>query len=101
MAATTKKKLEEVLTVRLALTEPEFYLEKLPGGKLSGSVVSDTFEGSDNVARQQSIWDALEQEFGPESQNIVGTLLAYTKAEWHVPLQGDRANGKRRKSKSL
>jgi len=98
---TTKKKLEEVLTARLGLREPEFYLEKLPGGKLSGSVVSDTFEGLDNVARQQSIWDALDQEFGPESQEVVGAPLAYTKAEWHVPLQGDRANGKRSKSKSL
>lgn len=97
MAATTKKKLEEVLTARLGLQEPEFYLEKLPGGKLSGNVVSDTFKGSDDIARQQCIWDALEQEFGAKSRDLVGTLLAYTKAEWYIPLQGDRDNGKQEK----
>lgn len=89
MAATTKKKLEEVLTERLGLVEPEFHLEKLPDGKLSGSVVSDTFRGVDHIGRQRKIWDALEDEFGTESRHVVGTLLAYTKAEWEVPLEGD------------
>ena len=96
MATTTKSQLEKILTERLELEDPEFFLEKLPGGKLSGNVVSDTFLEVDNIARQQQIWIALDEEFGAESRAVVGNLLAYTKAEWHVPLQGDPVNTKRR-----
>ena len=97
MATTSKTKLEKVLTARLGLEDPEFFLEKLSDGKLSGNIVSDTFRGMDSIDRQRNIWDALQQEFGEDSRERVGTLLAYTKAEWYVPLQGDPANGKRQK----
>ena len=100
MAATTKSKLEDILTRRLKLKQPEFHLEKLPGGKLSGNIVSDTFMGVDHIDRQRRIWDALEKEFGGESRTLVGTLLAYTRAEWHVPLEGDPVNGKRQRKSS-
>jgi hypothetical protein len=36
--------------------------------------------------RQRRIWEALDAEFGPESMDLVGTLLAYTDAEWDVDL---------------
>lgn len=97
MAATSKRQLERILTDRLDLEKPVFDLEKLPGGKLSGSIVSDTFQGVDNIARQRMIWDALDEEFSSKSRDVVGTLLAYTKAEWHVPLQGDPSNVKRQR----
>ncbi len=86
MATTSQKKLKQVLTERLGLDEPEFYLEKLSAGKLSGSIVSDTFEGFALVERQRRIWEALDGAFPGQSALIVGTLLAYTKAEWHVDL---------------
>jgi len=87
MAATSQKKLRQVLAERLGLDEDaEFYLEKLSGGKISGSIVSDAFEGLPLVERQRQIWQVLDEAFAGESANIVGTLLAYTKAEWHVNL---------------
>ena len=89
MAKTTSRKLQEILRDRLSLEDAEFHLEKLPDGKFSGSIVSNSFHGVDSVARQRQIWDALEDEFGDRSRDAVGTLLAYTKDEWHVPLEGD------------
>jgi len=101
MATTSKKKLQEIMTDRLGLKDPEFHLEKLPGGKLSGSIISDTFARVDHLNRQRKIWDALDVEFGENSRNIVGTILAYTKAEWHVPLEGDPGHIKRRRRKKV
>ncbi|MEK7731329.1 MAG: hypothetical protein AAB363_05680 [Planctomycetota bacterium] len=89
MASASTTKLKTVLTSRLRLRDPEFHLERLSGGKLSGNIVSDTFRGVDDVERQRRIWDALDEEFGDGSRQVVGTLLAYTKSEWNVPLEGD------------
>lgn len=97
MATTTAQKLQEILKERLSIEDLEFYPEKLPGGKLSGNIVSDSFHGANNIERQRRIWDALEAEFGDRSHDVVGTLLAYTKEEWHVPLQGDLPPIKERK----
>jgi len=77
-----EKRIEEVLQSKLGLSDPVFYLEILPSGSVSGSIVSDSFIGMDDMERQHRIWDALDQEFGPDSSNVVGTLLAYSKAEW-------------------
>ena len=86
MDATSEEKLEQVLTEKLDLDDPEFYLKELPGGKLSGNIVSDTFAGMDDAERQRRIWEALDAEFQGDSTQIVSTLLAYTKAEWNVDL---------------
>jgi hypothetical protein len=86
MAKITKEKLSDVLTKGLKLKEPEFDLKLLPGGKLSGSVISDTFKGIKDSERQTLIWDLLEKRLGEECMQQVGTLLAYTKAEWNVDL---------------
>ena len=97
MASASTTKLKTVLTKRLRLRDPEFHLERLSGGKLSGNIVSDTFRGVDDVERQRRIWDALDEEFGDGSREVVGTLLAYTKGEWHVPLEGDPPGMKRQR----
>ena len=86
MAAVSQQKLREILIKRLKLVSPQFQLEKLPRGKVSGSVISDTFMGRSNINRQQDIWAALEDELGSTATTLVGTLLAYTTAEWNVPL---------------
>jgi len=36
--------------------------------------------------RQKRIWDLLEREYGGDCTKRVGTLLAYTDAEWNVDL---------------
>jgi acid stress-induced BolA-like protein IbaG/YrbA len=86
MAKITETKLKEVLTKRLRLKNPRFELERLSKDKLSGSVISDTFSRMKAIDRQKKIWDALEAEFGPQASSLVGTLLAYTDAEWDVDL---------------
>ena len=82
----TQKQLKDCLTKRLRLVAPSFHLETLPDKKLSGSIVSDTFKRHSDVERQKLIWDALDAEFGRESDSLVGTLLAYSQAEWNVDL---------------
>ena len=97
MGSPSATKLKTALTKRLRLREPEFHLERLSGGKLSGNIVSDSFRGIDDVERQRKLWDALEAEYGDDSRDVVGVLLAYTKAEWHVPLEGDPAHMKKQR----
>ena len=80
-----KHQLEDALTNRLRLIEPQFVLEKM-GRKWSGSIISTTFKGKRDLERQQMLWDALEATFGAESVLIVGTLLASTPEEWEVNL---------------
>lgn len=87
MAKVTRKALEKLLTDRLELENPSFELEQLPGGRISGSVISDSFEGMKDSDRQRRIWDALEAEFGSDSTSVVGTLLAYTDPEWKLDLK--------------
>ena len=77
---------ESALTRRLNLASPRFALEPA-GAKVSGSVISSSFRGMRDSERQQRIWDALEEEYGAESVQRVGTLLAFTPDEWD--LDGD------------
>ena len=83
MAVLTKKKLEEILTKRLRLSHPEFFLKK-EGRRIFGSIVSSSFRGKDDLKRLSSIWDALESELGEAAPRQVGTLLAYTPDEWYI-----------------
>jgi acid stress-induced BolA-like protein IbaG/YrbA len=82
-AGLTKADLERILTARLALKEPRFFLEKV-GNRLVGNIISVTFKGKKDHDRQAMIWDALEEELGPESVMRVGMLLAYTPDEWDL-----------------
>ena len=54
-----KHQLEDALTNRLRLIEPQFVLEKM-GRKWSGSIISTTFKGKRDLERQQMLWDALK-----------------------------------------
>jgi len=79
-----EKDLEDFLIAELNLVSPQFELERLPGGKISGSIISDSFNGMSDSQRQKEIWDALEKDLGNEATRKVGTLLAYTNTEWNV-----------------
>ena len=81
----SKVKLQQLLTKGLSLKEPTFRLEKI-GTKLSGSVISESFEGKTARQRQKMVWDALDAALGASATLEVGTLLLYAPEEWDVPL---------------
>ncbi|HVX83743.1 MAG TPA: hypothetical protein VH253_02915 [Phycisphaerae bacterium] len=54
------------------------------GPKVSGSIISPSFRGIPDSERQRRIWDALHQEFGPDSVQRAGTFLAFTPDEWNL-----------------
>ena len=85
MATLSKQQLQDVLTNRLKLIAPQFVLEKV-GRKWSGNIISATFKGLNDEERQRRLWAALDAEFSAECVHLVGTLLAYTPAEWEVNL---------------
>ena len=91
MQPISKKKIESVLSKRLKLAAPKFRLAKR-GMRWSGSIISPSFRGTNDLKRQKKIWDALDEAFGTESTHTVGMLLAYTPEEWDLPLEG--RNGK-------
>lgn len=75
--------IQSVLTRRLSLQDPRFALESTDM-KVSGSIISSSFHNMTDSERQQRIWDALQQEYGPQSVQRVGTLLAFTPDEWDI-----------------
>ncbi len=96
MAKLTKKVLEETLTARLSLEDPQFLLGK-SGDRWVGNIVSQTFKGKDDYKRQVLIREALEAELGKESAKRVGMLLAYTPDEWNLGEEDAPATGRRKK----
>jgi acid stress-induced BolA-like protein IbaG/YrbA len=80
--------IQSALTRRLNLQDPRFALERA-GAKVSGSIISDSFRGVTDSERQRRIWDALHEEYGPESVQRAGTLLAFTPDEWDLDEQAD------------
>lgn len=84
----TVAEIELTLTQRLKLTTPRFVLEPA-GTKVSGSIVSPTFRGMPDSERQRRIWDALDEEYGPDSVQRVGSLLAFTPDEWNLGEETD------------
>jgi acid stress-induced BolA-like protein IbaG/YrbA len=77
---------QTVLAQRLHLQSPRFALESA-GSKVSGSIISPSFRGMRDSERQRRIWDALHAEYGAQSVELVGALLAFTPDEWD--LDGD------------
>ena len=86
MPALSKKKVQEILTRRLRLAEPEFRLER-DGTWIFGSIISRSFKGKGDYKRQELIRRALEAELGTEASQRVGMLLAYTPDEWYIDEQ--------------
>ena len=78
----TKEKLENILTKRLSLVDPEYHLQRV-GGRLVGNIISPTFRRKKDHVRQEQIWKALEDELGEQSVRKVGMLLAYSPEEWN------------------
>ncbi len=97
MAKLTKDGLAKLLTQRLRLRNPEFRLEKA-GERLVGNVISETFKGKRDYQRQRLIWDALEEEFGPDAVLRVGLLLAYTPDEWKLGSEEEPMQAKTKKA---
>lgn len=96
MAALTQSKLKALLTGALKLRDPRFVLER-NGTMVSGSIISESFAGNDDLERQVAIRDAVDAALGSKSREQVGTLLAYTPDEWDVDLE---AAHKPRKAKA-
>jgi acid stress-induced BolA-like protein IbaG/YrbA len=74
---------QSVLAQRLNLQSPRFALESA-GAKVSGSIISSSFHGLRDSERQRRVWDALHAEYGADSVQRVGTLLAFTPDEWDL-----------------
>ena len=80
--------IQSVLSKRLKLKAPRFALESA-GAKVSGSIVSASFRGMTDSQRQQSIWDALDAEYGAQAVHRAGTFLAFTPDEWDLNEDSD------------
>jgi acid stress-induced BolA-like protein IbaG/YrbA len=52
--------------------------------KVSGSIISPSFRGMADSERQRMIWDALHEEFGADSVQRAGAILAFTPDEWDL-----------------
>lgn len=74
---------QSALARRLCLEFPRFELESA-GTKVSGSIISSSFRGMRDSERQRRIWEALQQEYGADSVQRLGTLLAFTPDEWDI-----------------
>ena len=83
--------IQAVLARRLNLQSPRFVLES-SGSKVSGSIISPSFRGIRDSARQRLLWDALRAEYGSESVRRVGALLAFTPDEWDIDSDSDEVN---------
>ena len=57
--------------------------ERLPGGRVSGSVIWEGFDGRDDVERQQMLRKLLADNLGQDIFDV-GILLTYTPAEIEV-----------------
>src|SRR5947207_1773780 len=61
---------------------------------LSGSIISETFRGKNDLQRQWMLRAAVEAELGDAANELVGILLAYTPEEWDIDV-GAFSNGRR------
>jgi hypothetical protein len=80
----TTRKIKNILTERLHLMDPVFFLEKAPDDRIVGDIVSQTFWGKQDDWRQGKIWKALEAELGPTVHDSVGMILAFSRDEWNL-----------------
>lgn len=87
----TQQQLRIFLTKELKLKAPQFRLETW-GGRINGSIVSESFTRMGDSERQDRIWNALDRRYGADAKREVGMLLAFSPEEWNIELEG-RTNG--------
>jgi hypothetical protein len=76
------EKIVELLSEKLANFEDA--LEKLPGGRVSGIVVSSSFRSMDHQKRQDKLWRILEKGLTADELAKVGAIALLTPAEAKV-----------------
>ena len=59
-------------------------LDDLPGGRISGIIVSSSFHSLSHQARQDKLHDILSRELTPDELSAVGAIAALTPAEANV-----------------
>jgi acid stress-induced BolA-like protein IbaG/YrbA len=73
-----------VRLLRRQLADFEHQLEKLPGGRVSGVVISSAFNGMDHQKRQAKLWANLRSGLDADELRSVGAIAALTPAEASV-----------------
>ncbi len=76
------KKVVAVLKEKLSNLEDA--LEDLPGGRVSGVVVSPSFNSMDHRLRQKKLGEILKKGLDPAELSLVGAIAALTPAEAHL-----------------
>lgn len=76
------RKIIEVL--RQHLDDVQDALDDLPGGRVSGVVVSSSFKSMDHQSRQKKLDKILKSELTTEELSAVGAIAALTPAEASV-----------------
>jgi acid stress-induced BolA-like protein IbaG/YrbA len=59
----------------------EVLLEATPSRKVGGFVISHSFEGKNQMERQQRIWQLLEKNLNHKELNRIVGILTFTPAE--------------------
>ena len=81
MAKLTKRRLEQILTEELGLRDVYCELDA-SGGRIGGHLVSSSFRRMHHQSRHRRIYDALEAEFGPGAEDLIGMIFTYTPEDW-------------------
>ena len=81
--ASLKNEIEELLRSSLKNVEP--HLERLPGGRVGGTIVTGDFSGVDHDDRQKRLWEILDQ-LPADRVSKVGPITALTPEEWSVEI---------------
>lgn len=76
------KKIIQVLKPHLR--DLEDALEDLPGGRVSGVLISSTFNAMNHQSRQEKLNAILKRELTDDELSAVGAIAALTPAEAHV-----------------
>ena len=63
------------------LREPQVQLANADSGRVGGYIVSGSFGGHDQMARQDMVWDYLQRKLKPEQLIQINLLLTLTPEE--------------------
>lgn len=74
---------EEVRRALLAagFTAEQLYLEVTQSGNIGGFVISPSFAGQSQVARQDALWAELRRHLGPDRLRRIVSILTMTPEE--------------------